>query len=130
MRFVRTDPPSFPEVSMNELLSVAEGQRWQVACGDSEHWRVGFYSPTDASRSDIVELESHDCPELFVLVSGALTLVVKERGQVKEIALEPMKPILVTAPHNGYCPKGPCSGVALVVERDRFSTEYRKVEEW
>ena len=38
--------------------------------------------------------------------------------------------VLVKAPHSGYCPDGPHTGVAFVVERDAFETEYRTVEEW
>lgn len=128
--FEKTVPPSFPPVDPNKLLTFKSGERWQVVCGDNEHWRVGIYSPAEASRADVKELETHDCPELFLLLSGALTLVIKEKGEVKEIPLELLKPILVTAPHNGYCPSGPGTGVALVVERDRFVTEYRTVEEW
>jgi hypothetical protein len=36
----------------------------------------------------------------------------------------------VTAPHNGFCPNGPHSGTALVIERDSFDTEYRPPREW
>ncbi len=130
MRFEKTEPPSFPQAELNKLLSFVPSERWQVLCGDSGHWRVGIYSPSETAPEHMLELESHDCPELFLLLSGRLTLVIKEDGVVKEIPLEPLKPILVTAPHNGYCPDGPGTGVALVVERDAFVTEYRTPDKW
>ena len=129
-RFVDTRAPSFPTVAPDALLTPADAQRWQVLCGDSAHWRVGLYAPDLASREQVVELERHDCPELFLLLSGRLTLVLSVGGQVVERPLEPGKPVLVVNPHNGYCPDGPFTGQALVVERDAFQTEYRRVEEW
>lgn len=124
MRKVVTLPPSFPAAPLNELLAALPGQRWQVLCGDAGHWRVGLYSPGESRRGDIAELEQHDCPELFLLLSGRLTLVLEEAGGVRELPLEAGRPVLVTAPHCGYCPDGPHTGLALVVERDSFETEY------
>lgn len=130
MRTVTVTPPSFPErAPTNAPLAPAPHQRWQVLCGDAEHWRVGLYSPPEASAEEISELETHDCPELFQLLSGALTLLLFEDGELRQVPLEPGRPVLVTAPHSGFCPGGPHTGVALVVERDRFSTLYRTVDE-
>jgi hypothetical protein len=125
MRREETRPPSFPEVAPNVPLAPVAGVRWQVLCGDAAHWRVGLYSPPERSRDDIAELEQHDCPELFLLVDGALTLVLLEGGEERDVPLERGRPLLVTAPHAGYCPNGPFTGTAFVVERDRFATEYR-----
>ncbi len=130
MKVVETTPPSFPDVSPDALLTLESNQRWQVACGDEGHWRVGFYSPAEASPADIQELERHDCPEFFMLVSGKLSLYLSRDGVLQSIPLEPMKPILVESPHCGFCPDGPHTGVAVVVERDAFNTEYRKPQEW
>ncbi|RJO69672.1 MAG: hypothetical protein C4523_06020 [Myxococcales bacterium] len=130
MRLVETRPPSFPEAPLDALLSWKPRERWQVVCGDEAHWRVGVYSPGEASRADVKELEKHDCPEFFLLLSGRLTLVMSENGRVRDAPLEIGKPILVASPHCGYCPDGPHTGVALVIERDRFVTEYRPVTEW
>jgi hypothetical protein len=124
MRKVITTPPSFPEVKPDQLLPLEPGVRWQVACGDSGHWRVGFYSPGETSPADIAELETHDCPEFFMLISGRLTLVLKDEQGPREVALEKGKPILVKAAHCGYCPDGPHTGMAIVVERDAFETSY------
>lgn len=129
-RFVQTRSPSFPVIAADVPLAPTDASRWQVLCGDTAHWRVGLYSPDLASREQVVELERHDCPELFLLLSGRLTLVMSVNGQVRELALEAGKPVLVESPHNGYCPDGPHTGRALVVERDAFDTEYRAVEEW
>jgi hypothetical protein len=124
MRTVKTRGPSFPKVDMNEPLTLEAGVRWQVACGDSGHWRLGFYSPAETCPADIEELEQHDCPELFMLQSGRVNLLVKIGGVIRDVALVPGQPILVTAPHCGYCPDGPHSGITLVVERDEFDTSY------
>lgn len=129
-RRVQTRPPSFPVAPVNALLHGAAGQVWQVLCGDREHWRVGLYSPAGASAAACAELERHDCPELFLLLDGRLTLVLAGPGGVRELELVPGDPVLVTAPHNGFCPDGPHRGRALVVERDSFDTEYRGAGEW
>jgi hypothetical protein len=67
---------------------------------------------------------------MFVLLRGNLTLLIGEGGTVRELPLQPGVPVLVSSPHAGFCPDGPHTGVALVVERDSFDTEYRTPEEW
>jgi hypothetical protein len=129
-RFETTARPSFTPSPTDRLLDVQPGVRWQVLCGDEGHWRLGMYSPAEASAADCQELERHDCPELFVLISGRMTLLCAEGGALKEIPLEQGKPLLVTVPHNGFCPDGPHTGVAMVVERDAFETEYRPPAGW
>jgi hypothetical protein len=129
-RFAPTLRPSFPEVPLNAPLGPAERVRWWVVCGDEGHWRVGLYSPPEGCREDVKELERHDCPEFFLLLEGAMTLLVSDGGKLRDLPLEKEKPVLVTAPHSGYCPDGPYKGLALVVERDAFNTEYRLPEEW
>jgi hypothetical protein len=62
-------------------------------------------------------------------MGGALTLVLWEHGALRELPLEPNRPVLVTAPHGGYCPNGSHSGRALVVERDQFTTHYHTLGE-
>jgi hypothetical protein len=130
MRRVQTRPPSFPEVDFDTLLSIEPGKRWQVLCGDAGHWRLGVYSPPESSAEQCEELEKHDCPELFLLLSGKVSLVLAENDGTPVLALEPNKPVLVTSPHSGFCPDGPHTGAALVVERDSFDTEYRPAKEW
>ncbi len=130
MRIVKTTAPSFPEAKLDELLTPAEGERWQVLCGDEAHWRVGLYSPAETCPADIKELEKHDCPELFLLVSGRMSLLLAKDGELVEVALEQGRPILAESPHCGFCPNGPHTGSAFVVERDRFDTEYRKPTDW
>lgn len=130
MRKVEVKAPSFPDAPANRALEVEPGVRWQVLCGDGAHWRVGVYSPPETRAADCAELERHDCPEYFHLLSGRLTLLIKDGPQAREVPLEPGRPVLVTAPHCGFCPGGPHTGLALVVERDLFSTEYRAPGEW
>jgi len=130
MRFVSVEPPSFPQVAPNTPLPTAGGSRWQVLCGDAEHWRIGVYSPAAARADQLTELERHTCPELFWLLEGRLTLLLAGPGGLRELPLEPGHPVLVTAPHDGFCPDGPHTGRALVVERDSFATEYRVLQDW
>lgn len=130
MRQVQTRPPSFPQVTADAPLEVQPARVWQVVCGDAGHWRAGVYSPSLAARAQVQELERHDCPELFVLLRGRLILVVAGPGGVRELELQQGKPVLISAPHSGYCPDGPHTGAAFVVERDSFDTEYRGVMQW
>ncbi len=135
MRHVETRSPSFPAAAVDQLLTphLAGSPTWQVLCGDAGHWRVGLYAPALTRREEVRELEQHDCPELFLLIRGRLTLVLCDPaapGGTREVPLEAGRPILVESPHDGYCPDGPHTGVALVVERDAFDTTYRSPEEW
>lgn len=130
MRTEKTQHPSFPSAPTDAPLCPQPRERWQVLCGDAGHWRVGVYSPQEASATDCTELERHDCPELFLLTSGRMTLLLAQGGALRELVLEPGKPVLVTVPHSGFCPDGPHTGVALVVERDAFDTEYRAPAQW
>jgi hypothetical protein len=144
MRQVEVTSPSFPDVPFDELLTPRQAAGWQVVCGDAGHWRAGIYSPAETCAADCSELERHDCPELFLLLRGRLTLLLFDPASgslsgppcgslstgVRELVLEPWRPVLVRAPHNGFCPDGPHTGVALVVERDALVTEYRTPAEW
>lgn len=127
MRTVKTRKPSFPELPPDGWTAPPRGETWQVICGDTGHWRAGLYSPEFSRADQCQELERHDCPELFFLVSGRLTLVIEEAaGGVREVELEAGRGLLVTSPHNGFCPDGPHTGLALVVERDEFDTVYHE----
>jgi hypothetical protein len=130
IKLVQTRPPSFPEVRPNTPLPPEAARVWQVLCGDTGHWRLGFYSPAEASADAIAQLEQHDCPELFLLLEGRLTLLLAEGDGTRELQLEPGQPVLISAPHAGFCPDGPHTGTAVVVERDNFDTEYRPVNGW
>ncbi len=131
MRKVQVKSPSFPEAPADTPLPSKGGALWQVLCGDRGHWRAGVYSPAFTSAEQCRELEKHDCPELFLLTEGRLCLVLADgAGGTRVLQLERGSPVLVTAPHSGFCPDGPHSGKALVIERDELSTEYRAPEEW
>jgi len=130
MREVRTSPPSFPEAVENQLLTPQDNERWQVLCGDADHWRLGIYSPEVGSADDIEELEWHDCPELFMLMNGRVSLLLRDENGERTVELEPNKPIHVTCYHAGFCPDGPFTGQALVIERDAFNTIYKRRDEF
>lgn len=130
MRELQTRRPSFPAAAENALLPAPSAARWEVICGDEGHWRAGLYSPAETTAADHAELEWHDCPELFLLISGRLTLLLAEHGALRELPLAAGRAVLVSAPHAGFCPDGPHTGVAFVVERDAFTTRYRAVAEW
>lgn len=123
---VSTPAGSFPRFPLHQALTAKPKKEWQVLCGDKNHWRVGYYSPPQTRAAQLKFLEQHTCAELFLLLSGALTLVIDEGEGEYELPLPPLQPVMVTGWHAGYCPKGPHTGVALVVERDRFSTLYRE----
>lgn len=130
MRTVKTRYPSFPSTEMDSALDVQQDVIWQVLCGDREHWRAGIYSPSESAVAECIELEKHSCPELFVLLEGKLTLLIAKDRRLVELPLELGKPVLVQSPHTGFCPDGPYTGRALVVERDEFDTEYSEPKNW
>jgi hypothetical protein len=130
LRTVHVKPPSFPAVEPDSSLDLEPSRLWQVVAGDLGHWRAGVYSPAGVSAADCPELERHSCPELFLLMEGRVTLLIHDGQGLRELPLEHGKPVLVTSPHSGFCPDGPHTGRAFVVERDIFSTEYRQPEAW
>lgn len=130
MRRVKVESPSFPASPANALLEGTAGKLFQVLCGDAGAWRVGLFSPSAARAEECTELERHTCPELFLLISGRVSLVLAEGPGLRTLDLEAGRPALITLPHAGFCPQGPHTGTALVVERDAFETEYRLAREW
>ena len=130
MRKVETRYPSFPGVETDASIAVQDQVIWQVLCGDRDHWRAGIYSHSDTSAAQIMELEKHNCPELFLLLEGKLTLLLAKDRKLVELPLELGKPVLVRSPHAGFCPDGPHTGKAFVVERDEFDTEYDEQKAW
>jgi hypothetical protein len=132
MKKVITEKPSFPKFNLNKLLTPHGKERWQVICGDEDHWRLGVYSPEYSQESDILELESHNCPELFILLEGRVSLLLfnEETKGFETLELEQGKPIMVDTWHDGFCPDGPFTGKALVVERDQFETLYKNREDF
>ena len=132
MKKVITEKPSFPTCCLNKLLTPHDKERWQVLCGDENHWRLGIYSPEYSKESDILELESHNCPEMFILLEGRVSLLLfnEETKGFETLELLPGKPIMVDTWHDGFCPDGPFTGKALVVERDQFETLYKNREDF
>ena len=122
----KTKAGSFPKFKLHRGLNSQAKKEWQVLCGDKNHWRVGYYRPPQNWNHQVRRLEKHTCVELFILLQGNLTLILDAGEGEYELRLEPMKPVMVSAWHSGYCPKGPFTGIALVVERDQFGTIYRE----
>ena len=56
-------------------------QVWKVAFKDEGKWLLGLYSPENTSLEDVDFLEKHDGPELFYLMNGAVTLVVRDEEE-------------------------------------------------
>lgn len=80
--------------------------------------------PSASSLHEIDELVQHDCPALFVLLEGHVTVVfANNAGELHEMPLEPGAPFLISAPHAAYCPDGPRRGVALIVQQADLSTQ-------
>ena len=130
MRTVQTRYPSFPIVDSETELKPKNNQVWQVLCGDRGQWRVGLYSPELTAAEECEEFEHHDCPEFFLLLEGRLTLLLAKDRKIVRLALQAGQPVLVTVPHSGFCPDGPHTGKALVVERDAFDTVYDTAEKF
>jgi len=130
MRRVVTRSPSFPATLPDTPIVPVPGLLWQVLCGDTGHWRCGIYSPQWVGLDQVHECEQHDCPELFVLLSGRVTLVIAGPDGLTPLPLEAGRPVLIRSPHSGFCPDGPGTGTALVIERDAFETEYRSPADW
>lgn len=122
----KTRAGSFPKFKLDQGLSAKAKKEWQVLCGDKKHWRIGFYSPSQGKNPGVKRLEKHTCVELFLLLQGKVTLILDQGKGEFELALKPMQPVMVAGWHSGYCPNGPFSGTAIVVERDQFGTIYRK----
>jgi len=127
MRKVTVKKPSFPNNGFQQFLKKEDKKVWQVLCGDEDHWRFGIYSPELASAEEVKELEKHTCPELFILISGSISLIVVENSIKKIIELKQNEPILINTWHNGFCPNGKFTGQALVIERDQFETTYEDI---
>ncbi|MBF0360508.1 MAG: hypothetical protein HQK49_05815 [Oligoflexia bacterium] len=126
-RKVKVTHPSFPKVPLNRPLKIKQKKVWQVLLGDKNHYRVGIYSPKFSSVNEINEFEKHTIKEFFMLIEGNLSLVLcdnKNKGRKKIIKLKPLQPVFVDTWHNGFCPDGPFTGKAIVVERDLFTTFY------
>ncbi len=96
----------------------------QLVCEDPDCWRASILSPGECSLLEIEELVHHDCPALFLLLEGHLTVVfASNAGELHELPLEPGSPVLISAPHAACCPDGPHRGVALIVQRADLSTQ-------
>lgn len=128
MKKVKVTAPSFPQVPFDLPLKISNKKVWQVLLGDKNHYRIGIYSPKFTNANEVKEFEKHTIAEFFMLIEGKLSLVLIENigGKFvkKIIKLKPFRPIFVTSWHNGFCPDGPFSGKAIVVERDLFTTTY------
>lgn len=122
-----TRRPSFPSVVLDELFKAPRSrERWQVICGDKRHYRIGLYSPEVAAVGEIREFERHSCDEFFILLKGQVSLALmtetKGKQKIRVVRLKPLQPVLVRTWHSGFCPQGAFKGLALVVERDEFTT--------
>ena len=122
----RTSAGSFPKFPLHQGIVAKAKKEWQVLCGDKDHWRTGFYSPPQSRAKDVSFLEKHTCVELFMLLQGSITLILDDGKGEYELKLKPMQPVMVSGWHNGYCPNGPHTGVSIVIERDQFTTFYRR----
>ena len=109
-----------------EVIEVSGRERWRVVFRDSDRWQLGIYVPENEKLEDIEFLEKHDCPELFILVDGRVTLVLSDGDRLEEVEMEKGKAYVVEAWHNAYRPGG-VHGIALVVERPDVKTEYRRL---
>ncbi len=97
--------------------------RWKVVF-KTMAWQCGIYQPEFTSAGEIEYLEKHDHPEAFLLIKGAITLVLSENGAgLKEIPLRRNCLYIITEWHNAYRPEGE-EGIALVIEPPTVRTQY------
>jgi hypothetical protein len=105
-------------------ISLSSKNRWRVITGDESNWRIGMYSPEYTSEKKVDKLEKHTCVELFMLLEGKMSLLLRnDKGRERVVELEQGFVYMVDEYHNGFRPRG-AKGRALVIERDTFSTTY------
>lgn len=115
---------NFPPVNLHSHIELPQNKRWEVLLGDTNHYRLGVYRPEFSNISEINQYEEHDCVEVFILIEGAMSLVILKEGVEEVVELKKNTPFVVKYPHNGFCPNGVYTGTALVIERDVFETRY------
>ena len=109
-----------------KVIEAKGDRRWKVVFKDSDKWLCGIYVPEFRSREEITFFEKHDGPEMFTLIDGKVTLVLRdERGREQRVPLSKRKLVVVDEWHNAYRPKG-AKGIALVIERVGNKTWKRK----
>ncbi len=105
-----------------EPIDLIPDSRWSVFFSDPGAWRAGLYLPEHAHPDEIIVLEKHTCPELFVCIGARAGLLLKQDGDERLIQLTPGQAVMVTDYHNGYTVDP--GGSFLVIERTEFTTEY------
>ncbi len=101
--------------------------RWQIIFqqGQAKGYQIGLYAPELCSAKKITHLEIHSGPEIFLLLQGEVSLVIRDTNndpQSEEIILlQPGIPVLVFGYHNGFSPN---QGTALVVEEMALQTNF------
>lgn len=107
-----------------KVISPDARERWRVIFRDRDRWQAGIYVPENTSADEVLVLEKHSGPELFLLLEGRVVLVLSEDGvNVREVEMEPGKLYVVEEWHNAYRPGGE-KGVVLVIEEPNIETEY------
>jgi hypothetical protein len=97
-------------------------RRWEVFSYDQGYWRTGIYKPDALASDDVLELEKHSCPELFICLGGRAGLVIYDGETEKAVEFEPGAELLVSDYHNGF--QIDRESFFLVIERTAFSTDY------
>lgn len=108
---------------MIKKIPIKSKIRWRVVFQDTGSWRCGIYVPEHKSKEEIKVLEKHNIPELFLLIEGKISLLIKENEKLKVLPLKKNEIVIVDTYHNGFSPAGK-KGIALVIERDTFETTY------
>ena len=104
---------------MAKKIPLEGKKRWRVLFRESDRWLAGLYIPENRTREDVKVLEKHNASELFMLLDGNVTLVLKsDRGKARNVPLRKNELVIVDEWHNGYG-----RGKALVIERSTNRTE-------
>ena len=99
---------------------------WEVKFREEPNWLLGLYSPDLRSRAEVRKLEKHDVPELFFLVEGEITLVLRDGGETEDLQMKAGEAVILDCWHNAYSP-GRERGRALVIEKCGVVTRYEDI---
>jgi len=102
-------------------------KRWRVLYNEG-NWLCGLYKPEFRRKNEVVILERHNAPELFLLIDGKITLLVKrDRGRLRELKMKKGEVIVLTDWHNAYSPDA--RGEAIVIEKNGVKTTFKSIKD-
>lgn len=114
------------EIIYQFLENTAE-ERWRVIFEQAETpgYKIGLYRPEFRRTEEIDWLEQHEGPEIFLLLQGEVTLVLRnsqsDPASEELLPLEISKPVAVFGFHNAFADE---DGLCYVVEATGMATRF------